>query len=142
MKQLFPEKYSCKRKRGRNFQELFTRVDPYSIKSDFLDLNVPGYRKCGKKCDSCNNFADENSSVVSKATGGKYCIRRGSTCTRKNIYLALASCTKCGEQGTGSTVSWKPRLSNCKISFSLEFEQVFVCWVHFKSVYTSGKDAF
>ena len=89
MKQLFPEKYSCKRKRGRNFQELFTRADPYSIKSDFLDLNVPGYRKCGKKCDSCNNFADENSSVVSKATGGKYCIRRGSTCTRKNIYLAL-----------------------------------------------------
>ena len=47
-----------------------------------------------------------------------------------------------GEQGTGSTVSWKPRLSNCKISFSLEFEQVFECWVHFKSVYTSGKDAF
>ena len=26
----------------------------------------------------------------------------------------MAYCTKCGEQGTGSTVSWKHRLSNYK----------------------------
>ena len=29
----------------------------------------------------------------------------------KNV-IYLAYCTKYGEQGTGSTVSWKPRLSN------------------------------
>ena len=30
------------------------------------------------------------------------------------MIIYLAYCTKCGEQGTGSTVSWKPRLSNYK----------------------------
>ena len=94
-------------------QELLTRGDPYNIKSDLLDLNVHGYKKYGKKCDSCNNFVDETSFVISKATWRKYWIRRDSTCTPKNV-IYLAYCTKCGEQGTGSTVSWKPRLSNYK----------------------------
>ena len=31
----------------------------------------------------------------------------------KNV-IYMAYCTKCGEQGTGSTVSWKPNLSNYK----------------------------
>ena len=94
-------------------QELLTRANPYNIKSDLLDRNFHGYKKCGKKCDSCNNFVDETSFVISKATGRKYWIRRDSTCTTKNV-IYLAYCTKCGEQGTGSTVSWKPRLSNYK----------------------------
>ena len=74
---------------------------------------IHGYKKCDKKCDSCNNFVDETSFVILKATGRKYCIRRGSTCTTKNV-IYLAYCTKCGEQGTGSTVYCKPRLSNYK----------------------------
>ena len=69
--------------------------------------------KNDKKCDSCNNFVDETSFVISKATGRKYWIRRDSTCTTKNV-IYLAYCTKCGKQGTGSTVFWKPRLSNYK----------------------------
>ena len=46
-------------KRGRNLQELLTRADPYNIKSDLIDLNFHGYKKCGKKCNWCNNFVDE-----------------------------------------------------------------------------------
>ena len=46
-------------------------------------------KKCSKKCDSCNNFVDETSFVISKAIGRKYWIRRDSTYTTKNvIYLA------------------------------------------------------
>ena len=51
--------------------------------------------------------------VISKATGQKYWIRWHSTCTTKN-FIYLAYCRKCEEQGTGSTVSQKPRLSNYK----------------------------
>ena len=36
-----------------------------------------------------------------------------TTCTTKNV-IHLAYCTKCGEQEMGSTVSWKPHLSNYK----------------------------
>ena len=114
LKQLFPENsIVVANKRGKNLQELLTRADPYNIKSDLLDRNFHGYKKCGKMCDSCNNFVDETSFVISKATGRKYWIRRDSTCTTKNV-IYFAYCTKCGEQGTGSTVSRKPRLSNYK----------------------------
>ena len=51
--------------------------------------------------------------LYQKQLEGKYWIRRDSMCTAKNV-IYLAYCTKCGEQGTGSTVSWKPRLSNYK----------------------------
>ena len=91
----------------------FTIADPNNIKSDLLDRNFHGYKKCDKKCNSCNNFVDETSFVISKATGWKYWIRRDSTWTTKNV-IYLAYCTKCGEQGTGSIVSWKPHLSNYK----------------------------
>ena len=113
MKQLFPKIYYCCKKRGRNLQELLARADPSNIKNDLLDLNVHGYKTCGKKCNSCNNFVDETSFVISKATRGKYWIRRDNTCTTKNV-TSLLSCTKCGEQGQGSTVSWKPCLSSYK----------------------------
>ena len=90
LKQLFPKNsIIVTNKRGRNLQDLLTRANPYNIKSDLLDLNVHGYKKCGKKCDSCNNFVDETSFVISKAIGRKYWIRRDSICTTKNaIYLA------------------------------------------------------
>ena len=55
LKQLYPKNsIIIANKRGRNLQELLTRGDPYNIKSDLLDRNVHGYRKCGKRCDSCN----------------------------------------------------------------------------------------
>ena len=89
-KQLFPKNsIIVTNKRGRNLQDLLTRANPYNIKSDLLDLNDHGYKKCGKKCDSCNNFVNETSFVISKAIGRKYWIRRDSICTTKNvIYLA------------------------------------------------------
>ena len=41
-------------KRGKTLKELLSRANPYNIKSDLLDLNVHGYKKCGKNCSSCN----------------------------------------------------------------------------------------
>ena len=87
LKQLFPKIYYCCKKRGRNVHELLTRADPSNIKNDLLDLNVHGYKTCGKKCNSCNNFVDETSFVISKATGGKYWIRRDTTCTTEMLHL-------------------------------------------------------
>ena len=114
LKQLLPKKsITVANKRGRNLKELLTRADWYNIKSELLDLNVHGYKKCGKKCHSWNTFVNETSFVVSKATRQKYWMRRDSTCITKNV-IYLAYCTKCGEQVTGSTVSWKPCLSNYK----------------------------
>ena len=98
-------------KRGRNLQELFTTADLYSFKNDLLDWNVHCYKRCCRKCDSCNSFVDETSFVISKATGRTYWIRRVSTCTTKNV-IYLVYCKLRGEQGTSSTVFWKPRLSN------------------------------
>ena len=107
-------------KNRRNLQELLTRADPYNIQSDLLDRNVHCYKKYGKKCDLCNNFIDGTSFVLSKATGRKYWIRRDSTyATKKVIYLAY--CTKCGEQGMGSTVLWRPHLSNYKSHIKQSF---------------------
>ena len=112
MKQLFPKNYFiAANKRGRNLQELLTRAGPYNIKSDLLDLNFHGCN--GKKCDSSSNFVDETSFVISKASGWKYWIKRDRTCTAKNV-IYLTYCPKGGEKGTGSTVSWKPRLLNYK----------------------------
>ena len=79
------------------------------MKSDLLDLNVHAYKKCGKKCDSCNNFVDQTSFVISKATGRKYHIKRDSTCETKNVTYLVYS-TKCMKRGTSAVVSWKPRL--------------------------------
>ena len=96
MKQLFPKNSTIvANKRGRNLQELLTRADPYNIENDLLDLNVHGYKKCGKMCDSCNNFVDETSFVISKPTGQKYWIRRDSTCTTKNV-ICLTYCKMWG----------------------------------------------
>ena len=114
LKQLFPKNSnSVANTRERNWQELLTRADPYNIKSYLLDLNIHGYKKHGEKCNSCNNFVDLTSFVISKATEWKYWIRRYSICTTKNV-IYMAYYTKCVEQETGSTVSWKPRLSYYK----------------------------
>ena len=104
-------------------QELPNRTDPKNIKSDLLDLNVHGYKKCDKKYDSCNNFVHETCFGISKAIGRKYWIRRDSTSTTKN-FLYFAHYTKCGGQQTGYNVFWKPILSNHKSHIK---QSVFSC---------------
>ena len=97
-------------KRENNLKNLLTRSDPYAIKSDLTNLNDCGYVKCGKtSCDSCQNYVLPTSSIVCKATGRRYQIRRSSTCTTKCVIYVIV-CKTCGKQGVGSTVSWKPRL--------------------------------
>ena len=100
-------------KREKNLKELLLRADPYNIKSDLCNNNPSGYEKCGKKCDSCINFVDETSDIISNATGRKFKIHRNSTCSTENV-IYVAYCVTCGKQGVGSTVAWKPRLANYK----------------------------
>lgn len=45
--------------------------------------------------------------------GRAYKIRRGNTCSTKNV-IYIAYCFTCHKQGLGSTVSWKPRLPSYK----------------------------
>ena len=100
-------------KRGNNLKELLLRGDPYNIKPDLLDKREYGYTRCNKKCDSCDNFVSPTTKITCFATGRVWKIRRNSTCSSKNV-VYLAVCKNCGKQGVGSTVSWKPRLSNYK----------------------------
>ena len=101
-------------KREQNLKDLLFRGDPYNIKVDLLNKGNFGYKKCNnRRCDSCNNFVDETSVIKSYATGRVYTIRRDITCST-NFVIYVAYCTLCGKQGVGSTVCWKPRLSNYK----------------------------
>ena len=47
------------------------------------------------------------------ATGRTFQLRKEIDCETPNIVYA-AECLKCGKQGVGSTVKWKPRCSNYK----------------------------
>ena len=112
--ELFPlDSIMVANKRENNLKDLLFRSDPYNIKGDVSDFEPHGYSKCGRKCDSCNNYVLETSYIISKATGRKFHIRRDTTCTTKNV-IYVAICQTCGKQGVGSTVSWKHRLSNYK----------------------------
>ena len=114
LKKLYPDgSILVASKRESNLKELIMRGDPYSIKSDLCDTENHGYKKCTRKCDSCSNFVDETSYITSNATGRKFKIKRDTTCTTPNV-IYVAYCTNCQLQGVGSTVSWKPRLSNYK----------------------------
>ena len=86
--------------------------DPYSIKSDLLDNEDRGYKKCSKSCDSCTNFVSEATSITSFASGRNFRIHCNSTCTTKNV-IHVAVYQSCGKQGVGST-SWKARVANYK----------------------------
>ena len=94
-----------------NLKDLLLRSDLYNIKIDLQDNTKHGYASCKKPCGSCNSFADEISLIRCFATGRTYKIIRGSTCSTNNV-IYMAYCFTCQKQGVGSTVSWKPRLSN------------------------------
>ena len=101
-------------KKENNLKNLLMRSDPYGVKPDLLDKDIRGYSKCHKtSCDSCQNYVVSTSSIVCAATGRHYQIRSSSTCTTKCVVYVIV-CKTCGKQGVGSTVSWKPRLSNYK----------------------------
>ena len=88
--------------------------DPYNIKDDQQLKEDRVYSKCSyKNCDSYNNFVDETTYAECNATGRKYKIRRDTSCSSKNV-IYVAYCIKCRKKGVGSTISWKPRLSNYK----------------------------
>lgn len=114
LKDLFPaSSVMVAYKRESSLADLILRSDPYNIKGDITNLDDVGYVKCTRNCDSCSNFVIETSFITSHATGRKFKIRKESTCTTKNI-VYVACCQTCGQQGVGSTVSWKPRLANYK----------------------------
>ena len=107
---IFPNGVMVACKREQNLKELLTRADPYSIKSDITDFTPRGYKRCNKKCDSCDNFVMEVDSIVSHATKKRFRIRKDFTCSSTNV-IYCATCTLCCKQGVGSTVNWKSRLS-------------------------------
>ena len=113
-KAIFPEGIMVASRRERNLKELLSRADPYSIKVDLTEnLSGRGYKRCKNTCDSCDCFVMETDKITSTATGKSYWIRRDFTCkSRFIVYCAM--CTRCMEQGVGSTFDWKPRLSNYK----------------------------
>ena len=76
------------------------------MQTDLLDQTDHGYKKCGRKCDSCNNFVLEKTYFICFSTGTKFKIRRDSTCNTNNI-ICLAYCKKCYKQGVGSCIEWK-----------------------------------
>ena len=114
LKELFPtNSFIVANKRAKTLQELVACADPYNVKTDLLNQTDYGYKKCGRICDSSNNFVLGKTSFVCFATGTEFKIRRDSTCnTTKVIYLAY--CKMCNKQGVGSRIEWKPRLRNYK----------------------------
>ena len=66
-----------------------------------------------KKFDSCDNYVKLTPTITSYATKGKFKICCETSCNSKYV-VYVAYCVRCGKQGVGSTVSWKPRLANYK----------------------------
>ena len=114
LKELFPKNlFIVGNKRAKNLRELVARADPYNMKMDLLNQTDHGYKKWGRKCNSCNNFILEKTAFVCFAKGTKFKICRASTCNKKNV-IYLAFCKKCNKQDVGSCVEWKTRLRNYK----------------------------
>ncbi len=109
-RKVFPNGVMVVNKREQNLKELLTRADPYQIKSDITDLTPRGYKRCRKKCDSCDNFVMETDTIVSFATGKRFKVRGDFNCDSTHI-VYCAICTICQQQGVGSTNAWKPRLA-------------------------------
>ena len=109
LKNVFPPGcFQVVHRRAQNLKELIMRADPYTVKPQ----PVGCYNKCGE-CDSCMNFVSGQSKIKVFATGRTFVIRRVLDCETPNVVYA-AECLKCGQQGVGSTVKWKPRMRNYK----------------------------
>ena len=67
---LFPSNSIIVANKSRNnLHQLIAQTDPCKIKTDLLDQTPHGYKRCGRKCDSCDNFILEETSFISFATG-------------------------------------------------------------------------
>ena len=97
----------------QNLKELLLRGDPYNIKWDITENSKLGYRRCVKRCDSCDNFVLVKDHIISNSTGKCFTIKHEFSCSSKCV-VYCAFCLKCGQQGVGSTINWKPRLANYK----------------------------
>lgn len=75
------------------------------------DQTEHDYSKCERYCDSRDNLVLKNTLFICHGAGEKFKIRRGSTCTNKNI-IYLAYCKQSSKQGVRSSIEWKPRLRN------------------------------
>ena len=126
-KNVFPNGIMVAAKREKNLKELLTRADPYSIKSDLTeDLSGRGFKRCNRTtCDVCDCFIMETNKITSTATGKSYLIRRDFNCNSPFV-IYCAICTKCRQQGVGSTFEIKPRVRNYKYHIK---EQLRTCGI-------------
>ena len=109
LKNVFPPGwFQVVHRRGQNLKELVLRADPYAMNPQPLG----SYTKCSR-CDSCKNFVSGQTKIKAFATGRTFEIRKEMNCETPNV-IYMVECLKCGKQGVGSTVKWKPRLSNYK----------------------------
>ena len=77
-------------KRERNLKKLLLRGDPYSIKSDMMDNETHGYKRCNNaRCDSCRNFVDETATIKSFATGKIFKIYEILLVQLQTLYMLL-----------------------------------------------------
>ena len=86
LEELFPSNsIIVANKSGNNLHYLIAQTDPYKIKRDLLDQTPHGYKRCGRKCDSCDNFILEEKSFMLCHRNTKFRILRDSTCNTKNV---------------------------------------------------------
>ena len=111
-------------KRASNLRDLLIRSDPYRTKVNNSSLSN-GYIPCNSNCDSCNNFVIPCTEFKCFATDRIFKVRDNYCCKSKNV-IYLAYCIKCSKQGVGSTVDWKPRLSNYKSHIN---KKVYSCHI-------------
>ena len=110
LNRLFPQgSFQVVNCRAKNLRELILRADPYTTRT--LEPEYT-YTKC-ERCDSCKNYVIGIPNIKSFATGKTFRIRKNMDCDTPNV-IYVAECIKCKKQGVGSTVKWKPRLSNYK----------------------------
>ena len=109
LNKIFPQdSFQVVNRRSKNLKELILRADPYSTKT----TQSGHYEKCGR-CDLCKNFVSGSAQIECFATGRIFNLRKNINCETRNV-VYVAYCTKCSQQGVGSTVKWIPMLSNYK----------------------------
>ena len=89
-------------------------------RTDNLNSDGIGCFRCdGKVCDACHNFLLLSNRIKSVATGKSYKIRHSLSC-RTDYIIYCAICLLCNRQCVGSSVNFRPRLSNHKSHISRE----------------------